>query len=461
MQEGSDFQQILQRYEDMIRKEVSYFFDIEEFEDIIDYFLDMDAFQEAYEAAEMAVRQHPGSFEIKLKKVHIHLESGKPALALEELLEFPDYESDNSEYYLLKGTSLAQLGKFREAEKVFDLAVENSNEDKVDILINISIAFENLKQYTPAIKYLKEAFALEPFNLTVLYDLGYYYERIHNFSASVDFYNKYLDIDPFSENVWYNLGVIYYKINKLEKALQAYDYAIAINPSYASAYFNKANIYANENNYVRAIKVYNDFIEVDPENLQAWCYLGECYEETGNYKKALEIYKKVIEIDNTYADGWFGAGISLMYLDKLKESASYVLKAIDFEKDNTEYWFTLGEIYEKLGFVNEARKCYTHVTGLDKTDREAWIRLAFIYLNESNLPKTLETLREAYQNNFTSQDILYMLSAVYFRAADEAAGVKFFEKAIEQGEGGRHLFFEIFPEGRYHEKIRNFLKKDL
>jgi tetratricopeptide (TPR) repeat protein len=113
-----------------------------------------------------------------------------------------------------------------------------------------------------------------------------------------------------------------------------------------------------------------------------------------------------------------------------------------------------------MGFTKEARKCYKHVTGLDKSDREAWIRLAFILLNENDLSSALDTLREAYQNNFTSQDILYMLSAVYFRTGDELAGIKFFEKAIDQGEGGRHLFFEIFPDGRYNEKIRSFLTKN-
>jgi tetratricopeptide (TPR) repeat protein len=461
MQEGHSFQYILQRYEEMLFYNKSYFFDVEDFEEIIDYYLDIRDFNNASVAAEKAESQHPGSWEIKIKKVHIYLESGKPALALDELNSFSDFERDDYEFFLLKGTALAQLGSFKQAEKIFDEVLENELEEKIDILVNISIAFENSSQYKHALKYLKMAWEIEPENLNVLYDLAYYYEKLNDYSASIDFYNKYLDLDPFSENVWYNLGVIYFKNNDTEKAVECYDYAIAINPGYASAYFNKANLYATENNYIQAIRIYNEFLELEPENLLGWCFLGECFEETGNYERSLEIYKKVIEIDNTYADGWFGAGISLMNMDRHKDAATYVLKAIDFDRENPEYWFTLGEINEKLRLPGEAIKCYRYVCQMDSLDREAWIRLAHLLIESSQIADALVVLREAYQHNFNSQDILYMLSAVYFRLEDEYAGTRFLEKAISQGRGGARLFFEVYPEGKLNERIKTLLHKDL
>ena len=294
MQEGNEFQQVLRKYQEMIERKVSYFFDVEEYEEIIDYYLDIRDFKLAQEAVGIALVQHPGSYDLMVKLIHIHLESGKPVQALQVLNSLPDYEKDNAEFHLLKGTALAQIGKVREAERTFDIALEKSDDDEAETLINISIAFENARHYRLAVKYLRLAYELDPTNITVLYDLGYYYERLHNYHLSIKFYNRYLDIDPFSENVWYNLGVVYYKINKTEKAMEAYDYAITVNPSYASAYFNKANIFANDKEYVKAIKVYDDFLELEPDNVQGWCYLGECYEETGHFEKALEIYKKVI-----------------------------------------------------------------------------------------------------------------------------------------------------------------------
>ena len=53
-----------------------------------------------------------------------------------------------------------------------------------------------------------------------------------------------------------------------------------------------------------------------------------------------------------------------------------------------------------------------------------------------------------------------MLSAVYFRLHDEEAGLRFFEKAVEQGEGGLKVFFKIFPEGTKNAKIQTIINKD-
>ena len=459
MWEDNEFQQVLNRYMTMVSEKRSLFFDVDEFEDIIDYYLDDREFENAYEAARLGILQHTDSGELKIKLVHIHLEAGKPNLALEILNEFSQIEKKDPEYFLLKGTSLVQLTNFREAEKCFDHALEASGDDMVEVLINISIAFENARQYKYALKYLLMALELEPDNLSVIYDIAYYYERTSEYPRSISYYNLYLDQDPFSENVWYNLGVIYFKTNDWDKALECYDYAIAINPSYGSAYFNKANIYANNGNYLRAIKVYNEFLEIEPKNLQGWSYLGECYEETGNFDKSLEIYKKIISIDNTYPEGWYGAGLSLMNKDQLTDAVTYILKAIEFDRENPEYWFTLGEIYELQDLASEARKCYRNVCMLDPEDRESWIRLSRLYIDEFEYADALVVLREAYQNNFNCQDIIFMMSAVYYKLGDEQAGLSFLEKGLEIGKGGLKLFYSIYPEGVTDETIKKLLGK--
>ncbi|MFW5821265.1 MAG: tetratricopeptide repeat protein, partial [Bacteroidota bacterium] len=141
-------------------------------------------------------------------------------------------------------------------------------------------------------------------------------------------------------------------------------------------------------------------------------------------------------------------------------AATYILKAIDFENGNSEYWFTLGEVYEELKMPLDAIKCYRHVCRLDPQDREAWIRTAKLYIDGSQLSDALEVLREAYLNNFASQDILFLLAAVYFRLKDEATGARFFEKALSLGEGGSRLFFEVYPEGKHHDKIKTLMHKD-
>jgi tetratricopeptide (TPR) repeat protein len=460
MQDGSEFLQVLRRYEEMIRHKTSYFFDVGDFEDIIDYFLDIHNFRDAMEALTAAEKQHPDALEIRIKRVHVYLESGKAALAMELLEGFPSAEKETAEFFLLRGSALAQLGKIREAEKDFDLALDLTGEDTVEMLINISIAFENSKQYRQAVKYLRIAFSIEPENHTVLYDLGYYYERLHNYSASIDFYNRYLDLDPFSENVWYNLGVVYFKTNRTREAIDAYDYAIAINPSYASAYFNKANIYANDRDYQKAIAVYHEFISLEPNNIQAWCYIGECYEEINDYPKALEIYKKVIGIENTYSDAWLGAAVCYLNMENPGDALVFVLKAIELDPENPEYYFALGEIYEKSDALIDALNAYANATRLDPEDREAWVRQALLHVQMKEYSNALECLRDGYQHNFNTLDFVYLISAVYFLMGDEASGLLYLEKGLAGGEGALKLFFQVYPAGKEDERIQKMLRKE-
>jgi tetratricopeptide (TPR) repeat protein len=457
MQEENELRQVLERYEEMLEKRTSCFFDVQEFELIIDYYLDIRNFRKAYDAVEIAKRQHPGSSEIIIKLIQIYLENGNPSDALEKINELKEWEKENPEVNLLKGTALAQLGKIKEAEKLFDAALEKTEEDKVDILINISIAFENARKYKLAIKYLKSALELEPDNLSVLYDLGFYYERLHNYSASIEFYNKYLDEDPFSDNVWYNLGVVYYKISKPLKALEAYDYTIAMNPSYASAYFNKANLYANDGDYLNAVKVYLEFLDLEPEHIQAWCYLGECYEETDAYEQSLKAYQKVIELDNSFAEGWFGAGVALLAQEKYRDAISYILKAIEFEKDNPEYWFNLALGYEKINSSAEAIKCYNQTILLDSKDEEAWENLAGILLRENLYNSATDVLLRASLENPGNAKFIYYTAACYYLLKDTKKGYEFFLIALKMDKSMLETFYLYYPEGRSDKRIQRIV----
>jgi len=132
---------------------------VEEFEQIIDYYLDDFQYDEAKEAAQLGKRQHPASVEINYKFVHIYIEQGHPKKALALLDEIPVWEESNPERFFLKGTALCLLNRLKEAESQFDHGLEISSEDYIfDVLVNISIAFENIRHFELAVKYLIQAY---------------------------------------------------------------------------------------------------------------------------------------------------------------------------------------------------------------------------------------------------------------------------------------------------------------
>ncbi|MCK5135470.1 MAG: tetratricopeptide repeat protein [Bacteroidales bacterium] len=457
--ENEEFQVLLRKYEDMRSGAQSIFFDVEEFEQIIDYYLDDFQYDEAKEAASLGKQQHPASVEIKYKFVHIYIEQGKAKKALSLLEEIPMWEESNPERYFLKGTALCMLGKLKEAETQFDQALEISTDDTFDALVNISIAFENIRHFELAIKYLLQAYRKQPDNLSVLYDLGYFYERLHRYEESMKYYHNYLDIDPYSDNVWYNVGIVYHKLEQYEKAVEAYDYSIAINQDYASAYFNKASVWVNAGKFDRAIEAYKEFLEVEPESTQAYCYMGDCYEQMNQLEDSLKTFQRVIELDNSDPEGWFGAGMIYHRMGMYQEAITYILKSIEFDNNNVDYWINLGYANEDAGLIDEAIKCYGYVTRVDAEDLDGWASLTGLLMKEGLYDKALNFLREAYIHHPKEAGIKLKMAICHLKLGEKELAAKFLEEALEVNSSLVSEFGYYFPEGSYDSRIERIIEQ--
>jgi tetratricopeptide (TPR) repeat protein len=457
--ENEEFKLLLRKYEDMRSGVQSIFFDVEEFEQIIDYYLDDLQYDEAREAANLGEKQHPTSVEIKYKFVHIYLEQGKPRKALTLLERIPTWEEGNPERFFLKGTALCQLGKLKDAEIQFDRALELSAEDTFEALLNISIAFENVRHYELAIKYLLQAYRQQPENLSVLYDLGYFYDRLHRFDESLKYYEQYLDLDSYSDNVWYNVGIVYHKLEQYDKAVEAYDFSIAINPDYASAYFNKASVWVNAGKFEKAIEAYEEFLEVEPESSQAYCYMGDCYEQMNRLDDALAAFKKVIEMDNTDPEGWFGAGMIYTRMNMYQEAITYILKAIEFDNNNLDYWINLGYANEDSGLIEEAVKCYGFVTRSDASDLDGWTALTGLLMREGEFSQALSFLREAYIHHPTEAKIKVKMAVCHLKLGKEKLAKEFLLEGLETDSSLVSDFHYYCPAGSYGRGIESIIQR--
>jgi tetratricopeptide (TPR) repeat protein len=457
--ENEEFQVLLRKYEDMKGRARPIFFDVEEFEQIIDYYLDDFQYDEARNAANLGKRQHPTSVEIKYKFVHIHIEQGQPKKALALLEEIPVWEENNPERYFLKGTALCLTGKLKESEAQFDRGLELSGEETFEALINISIAFENVRHFEQALKYLIQAFRQQPENLSVLYDLGYFYDRLHKFDESLKYYHQYLDLDPYSDNVWYNIGIVYHKMEQYKEAVDAYEYSIVLNPDYASAYFNKASVWVNAGNFDKAIESYREFLDVEPESTQAYCYMGDCYEQMNKLDNALDSFRKVIELDNSDPEGWFGAGMIYHRKGEQQEAITYILKAIEFDNKNLDYWINLGYANEDAGLVDEAIKCYTYVTRTDPKDLDGWSALTGLLMKEGDYEKSLGALREAFVNHSGDAGIKLKMAVCHLKQGEKKLAVKFLEEALEANSDLESEFAYFFPEDAREPEIERIIKQ--
>ncbi|KPL14039.1 MAG: hypothetical protein AMS26_12120 [Bacteroides sp. SM23_62] len=430
-QEDGDLQDILGRFENMLNQMEAYFFDVHEFERIIDHYLDTNHFIKAIDAVRYGINQHPGSTTLLIKEAQVYAEKGESVKALEMVNALEMIEESNNEIYMLKGMILNQLGKVKEAEAAFEKAVDLSYENLEDILYDIALSFEYINQYKIALGYLEKAYERNPKKLNILYDLAYCYDRLHDFDRSIKYYEIFLDHEPFSENVWYNLGLLYFKKENFKKAVECYDFAIAINDQYSSAIFNKANAQANLGAYKEAVETYKECILLEPENVLAHCYLGESLEKLENYQEAIEWYRKSTEIDPSYAEGWYGIAVCYLFLKLYKDALYYVSKAISKDEENPDFWFTLGNVHAHLGSHTDAIKAYARTTELDPYDDEAWLNLAHLYFIQGETGKAISVLKDAYSYTFDISIINFHLAGYHYIIHKPEQALKFFEKGLK------------------------------
>ncbi len=430
-QEDGELQEILGRFENMLKQMKAYFFDVYEFERIIDHYLDTNHFNKAIDAIRYGKKQHPGSTSLQIKEAQVYAEKGDSLKALDMVDKLELISESDTEVFMLKGMIMNQLGKITKAEQAFEKALELSYENIEEILYDIALSFQYVNQYKTALVYLKKAYDINSRKLTILYYLAYCYDRLHNFDRSIVFYEAYLDIEPFSENVWYNLGLLYFKKENFRKAVECYDFALAINDQYSSAVFNKANALANLSEYEDAISSYKECIILEPENVLAHCYLGESLEKLEQYEEAISWYKKAAKVDPSFSESWYGIAVCYLYMNLYQDALFFVKKALSLDKENPDFWFTLGNIHTNLGVYTDAVKAYSRTCELDPCDDEAWINLANLEFKQGETEKAINVLKDSFSHTFNIGIVNYHLSAYYHHHGNKEQALEFFEKGLK------------------------------
>lgn len=211
----------INRFEEMLNANSTFYFDVYEFENIIDYYLDQHNVHNAKAAIECGLKQHPKATSIKLRLAQTYIQNGKPSKGLHFLREIESIESSNGDFYLLKGTALNILGKKENAKSAFDRAIRLATEEKDEVIFSIAFSYLNTRRYDLAIKYLLLAHEVNSVNIIVLQEIAMVYERTDQLEKSIIYYNKYLNIEPYAEHIWFNLGMVYTSLDENDKAIDA------------------------------------------------------------------------------------------------------------------------------------------------------------------------------------------------------------------------------------------------
>ncbi len=370
--------ELLERFEQMLKDGKHFFFDTEEYEDLVEHYIQHNDLKLANRALNMGMEQYPGSTVLLIRQAQLLISSNKAEKALKVLARVENIDPTNSELYITKGAIYSKLQRYDEAIREYNKAI-NEHEDLATIYTSIAYEYENLNNYDRAIEYLKRVLEIEPLNEAVFHELAFCYEISHQFEASITYFNEYLDKYPYSHYAWFNLGIAYNEIGLYEKAVDAYDFCIAINPNLSWAYYNKATTLGNMGFYKLAVETYKDTFAFEKPEAITYYFIGECYEKMEDYHSAIEYFRKATTMDKDIADAWIGMGVAYEELDDIKSALRFVKKGLSLDPQNPEYLATLAIVQQHAGLYEEAAESFANAAKYGPDDNNIWLDFSAMY----------------------------------------------------------------------------------
>ncbi len=301
-------------------------FSEEEFEYLINFFIDELEDDIVYQLSLMSYKQHPYSFELTLRYADILMSKDLFSDALLILNSLKSSYPNNNDILFLLGKCAMRMSNRTEALSLFKQAISLADENFIDIVLSISQEYIDIFEYKTAIEFLLEGEKIESKNIEILNDIAFCYERTNDLSLSLEYYNRYLDLDPFNDNVWFNVGTIYARDGVIDRAEEAFDYAVAINPNNSSALYNQAILYINSSQYDKGIDSFNDFLKLEPDNLFAIIGIADAYIFKEKYDQALSKIHLALSIAPDSIEANSGAAYLYILKQSYYESLPYIRK---------------------------------------------------------------------------------------------------------------------------------------
>lgn len=449
---------IVKRYENMLLFNKVGFFDVEEFDGIIDYYRFSGYPKKALEASEQAVLQHPNSMEIKLKRAFVLHENGKQIDALRLLTQIQKIESSNSEVFILKGSVYLAIKQIEQAKRSFDIAIKLELEDKANVCFSIAESLVHYGHYKIALEFYFKVLQINPDFFEVYYEMASVNEQLGDYDQAEKDLQTFLDFNPFAIEGWYHLAMLFNSIERYDEAIEAMDFAIAIDDADITMYFVKAGILTDIERFDDALAVYDEVFEIEELNPEALIGKGEIYERQNKFSEAMQCFDKALEFDEEMDDAWHGKAVVAYQTADYEKAVEYISKALKLFPENADFWFTNGKIATKMNNENLAIHAFIEATSLDPEDEEAWLSYADSLVHFNLIEKAIQVLENALGVLANNPHLFLKRSILFFKNMNFTMGFGELDSALKINPKLVSVFFDEYPEGKNIPGIDDFIK---
>ena len=458
--EEDDYNLSLSKFESMLKTNKVFFFDSEEFEEIILHYLDMGKASLAKKALKLALDQHPKSTGLKLVQIEMLIYDDKLDIAEKMLNELYAIEPTNEEIYIQKANIFSKRDQHDKAIEELQKAL-TFTDDFADVYNLLGMEYLFMDNLELAKYNFIKCLEVDMEDQSALYNVVYCFEFLDQQKEAIAYLKEYIEKNPYSEIAWHQQGRLSYGIKDYENALRSFDYATLIDDEFIGAFMEKGKSLEKLKRYEDAIEAFQRTIELEDPTSYALLRIGKCNEKLGNKAEAIKYYNKTVHEDPLLDKGWIAITDFYIRLKNYQKALYYVNKALAIDNENQLYWKRYANINRQMNFYEEAEFGYRKAVEFGDYQMDTWLFWVDILQFLGEFDSAIQTLEQAATYFKDEYEIEYRLAGMYYMLQNNAKGKKHLIKALELNPKNRTLLQELFPVVWDRKIIQNVITKHL
>ena len=247
-----------------------------------------------------------------------------------------------------------------------------TNTDSAKAIFDLGMTLLNQGRFEEAAKQFDRALEINPQHIDAMINLG---NTLRIFSLNADAkkcYYRALELQPNSALAYNNLGLILQQEKEMANAVTCFQRAIALATDYAEAYNNLGSIYLLFNMFAEAGECFKRTLTLLPDSPVVLCNLGSALQGLRQLEDALQCYGKAQQADPNFALAYCNMAVVYSYLGRDDEAKQMMNKAVALDPHNARILATAMTLiwYEDdAPFLNQLESVYARRAELSVLDR--------------------------------------------------------------------------------------------
>ncbi len=444
------------KFESMLKTDDVYFFDSEDFEDIIHHYLNNGKISLAKKAIKIGLRQHPDSIELKLLEVEVLVFENNLEVAESMLDELQLIDGTNEEIYIQRANIYSKKDNHEAAVALLEKALELSR-DSYDIYSLLGMEYLFMDDFQLAKQNFMKCVAFDEHDYSALYNVVYCFEFLEEFEGAISYLNGYLERNPYSQVAWHQLGKQYLVKEMLDEALAAFDFAIISDESFIGAYFEKGKVLEKMGKYNEAIENYETTIKIEDPTSHAYLRIGKCHEMLQNDDLAKYYYYQTVHEDPLLDKGWLAITEFYSRKKNYERGLYYINKAINIDGENPMYWKKCAAIHKELQNWDEADFSYKQAVDLGNYELDTWLNWAFVVWKSEDFESSIQILIQGFEFYQEEAAMAYRISGLHYILGNMEKADEFLVKGLKLNKEQISLLEDEFPEFYTSSRAQNII----